>query len=74
VAVVALAVLHECRTREPFRAALAEIKEQMGPRSLELTDLLIMPIQRVPRYAWPGLYDVCRCMYLYAWTCVRVCA
>jgi len=47
----ALAALQECRAREPFRALLNEIKEQMGRRSLELSDLLIMPVQRIPRYA-----------------------
>lgn len=46
----AVAVMTEGRLREPFRNLINEVREKQARRSLALPDLLIMPIQRVPRY------------------------
>jgi hypothetical protein len=47
----ALATYHECSSSAPFKAFLSEVKAKQEKRSLGLLDLLITPIQRVPRYA-----------------------
>jgi len=46
----ALKTYHICMRSAEFRDVIARIQQAQERRSLELTDLLITPIQRIPRY------------------------
>jgi predicted metallo-beta-lactamase superfamily hydrolase len=46
----ALVVYQHCRREPKFREFLDQIKAKQEKRSLDLADLLITPVQRVPRY------------------------
>lgn len=46
----ALSLFQECATQGPFKNFLANVKSTLPKGSLSLSDYLITPIQRVPRY------------------------